>query len=290
MVGSTLRKHLSGKYHTLTRLVRPDSSHRTSSDIPWDPYKPFTNPSVLEGFDAVIHLAGESIAAGRWTDKKKEEIRDSRVLGSRHLADALLKVEKKPKMFISASAVGYYGNRGSEGLTEYSTPGTGFLPDVCKEWEQAAAPLAQSIHVTWLRFGIILSTKGGALQKMLPAFKMGVAGRLGSGRQFMSWVDLEDVVGIIEFVLGRERGMGPVNATAPYPVTNKEFTETLGRVLSRPTALPMPEFAARLAFGEMADALLLASAKVIPEKLVSADYPYKFPTLESSLRHQLKSA
>ena len=235
-------------------------------EVSWDPAKGTIDAGKLEGFDAVVHLAGENIAGGRWTEQRKARIRDSRVQGTRLLCEALAKLANKPKTLISASAIGYYGERGDEILDESSPPGSDmFLVEVCKEWEAATeAAVAAGIRVVNLRFGIILSPDGGALSMMLTPFKLGVGGVLGDGKQYMSWVALDDAVGTIEKSMADESINGPVNSVSPNPVTNHEFTKTLGKVLVRPTILPMPAFAARLAMGEMADELLLASAASCP--------------------------
>ena len=242
----------------------------------------------LEEFDAVVHLAGENIAEGRWTEAKKARIRESRTKPTRALSEALAKLNNPPKTLVSASAIGFYGDRGDEILREGSAPGSGYLPEVCLGWEGATASAVQKgIRVVHLRFGVVLATTGGALAKMLPPFRMGVGGKVGDGKQYMSWIALDDVMGAIHHVLITDRLIGPVNAVAPNPVTNSEFTKTLGRVLSRPTLFPVPAAAARIAFGEMADALLLASPRVIPARLVETGYQFRYPELEGALRHLL---
>ena len=240
-------------------------------------------------FDAVVHLAGENIASGRWNAARKAAIRDSRVNGTRFLCDALAGLARPPKTLVCASAVGYYGDRGEERLTEESPPGTGFLAEVCREWEAASAPAARKgIRVVALRIGMVLSPKGGALARMLPLFRAGLGGVIGGGRQYVSWVALDDLPGIILHALQRDDLRGPVNAVAPRPVTNREFTEALGKVLSRPTPLPVPAFALRLAVGgEMADALLLSSARGIPRRLEETGYRFRFAELSAALRHLL---
>lgn len=241
-------------------------------------------PEDVAGIDAVIHLAGENIAARRWTPAQKALIRDSRVRGTRALCEALAALPTPPVTFISASAIGIYGDRGQEILREDSSPGHGFLADTGVAWERAADLVrTRDIRVVHLRFGVILSPKGGALAKMLPPFRFGVGGRLGSGRQWFSWIALEDVVGVIQFVLAEEALRGPVNTVAPQTVTNAEFTRTLGRVLHRPTIFPVPAAALRLLLGEMADELLLASTRVEPTRLLAAGYAFKYPTLDSAL-------
>jgi TIGR01777 family protein len=284
LVGSTLTFNLMAEGHQVHRLVRSSKEE----GILWNPKEPIADRKALEDFDAVVHLAGESISEGRWNERKKKEIRESRTEGTRHLADALVTLNSPPKVFVCASASGFYGDRGAEILTEESPAGEGFLPDVCKEWE-AAAQLASSkgIRVMNLRSGIILGPNGGALKKMLPPFKMGVGGKIGSGEQYWSWIDLDDIVGIIEYALNTDSLQGPVNVSSPAPVTAKDFTDTLARVLKRPAIFPIPDFAARAAFGEMADALLLCSFRMHPAKLIAGGYTFAYPDLESSLRHQL---
>jgi uncharacterized protein (TIGR01777 family) len=286
LVGSLLTPFLTTGGHEVIRLVR--GNREVSPDRrAWDPSAGELEESALDGVDAVIHLAGENIA-GRWSAAKKERIRDSRVRGTRLLAERLAGKERRPQVLVCASAIGYYGDRGNALLTEDSTPGSGFLADVCQEWELAAKPAADAgMRVVHLRFGIILSSAGGALAQMLTPFRIGAGGRLGSGRQYMSWVGLDDVVGAIHHALIRDELSGPVNVVSPHPVRNIEFTKTLGRVLSRPTIFPMPAFAARLAFGEMADALLLASTRVVPARLEKTGYSFHHAELEDAIRHLL---
>ena len=254
----------------------------------WDPMAGKLNPTALEGIDAVVHLAGENIAARRWTAKQKARIRESRVTGTRLLAESLARVARPPKVLICASAIGYYGNRGDERLDEESSSGNDFLAEVCREWEASAqAAIDKGIRVVFLRFGMILSPAGGALGKMLTPFRLGVGGIIGNGQQYMSWIALDDLIGAIYHALLDERLSGPVNAVSPNSVTNHEFTKTLGRVLGRPTLFPLPAFAARLAFGEMADGLLLSSARVEPLRLLSSGYTFRYPILREALRHLL---
>ncbi|HEX7523654.1 MAG TPA: TIGR01777 family oxidoreductase, partial [Candidatus Deferrimicrobium sp.] len=262
---------------------------RETAVLRWDPVKREVDAAGLEGFDAVIHLAGENVGAGRWTAARKAAIRDSRVNGTRLLCETLAGLARPPKTLVCASAIGYYGDRGEEPLTEESPPGTGFLAEVCREWEAASAPAAQKgIRVVTLRIGMVLSPKGGALARMLPLFRVGLGGVIGGGRQYVSWVALDDLPHIIHHVLQRGDLSGPVNAVAPRPVTNREFTEALGKALSRPTPLPVPAFALRLAVGgEMADALLLASGRGIPRRLEETGYRFRFPELPAALRHLL---
>lgn len=283
LVGSALTFSLLAGGHQVFRLVRS----REEEGIYWNPKEPIDG-AALEGFEAVVHLAGESIAEGRWNEEKKRRIRESRVEGTRHLAEALASLSSPPQSFITASASGYYGDRGSEILREDSPAGTGFLSGVCLEWEGATQPLqAKAVRVVHLRFGIILSSKGGALPKMLTPFKLGAGGKVGSGNQYWSWIDLDDVVRVIEFAITNSAIQGPVNVTTPNPVTNAEFTRVLGRVLRRPAIFPVPAFVARTMFGEMADALLLCSFRMEPTVLISNAFTFAYPDLESSLRHQL---
>lgn len=254
----------------------------------WDPEGGVLEPSLVEGFDGVVHLAGESIASGRWSEARKERIRASRANGTRLLADTLAALDTKPRVLVSASAIGYYGDRGDELLEASDSPGSGFLADVCQQWEAATEPAAEArIRVVRLRLGIVLSPKGGALQKMLTPFRLGVGGVIGDGSQYMSWISLDDVAGAILHALMTDTLDGAVNAVSPSPVTNREFTRVLGRVLRRPTILPLPSFAAKLALGEMADELLLSSAKVSAKKLVDSGYVFRQPELEGALRHVL---
>lgn len=286
LVGKVLIDALEADGHEIYRLVRhaPDSK----KEIEWSPERYSIAISLIEGFDAVYHLAGESIASGRWNEEKKRKIRESRTKGTKLLADALANLRQPPKTLISASAIGYYGNRGDELLTEVSPPGNDFLAEVCVEWEKATEhATTMGIRVVNTRFGIILDKEGGALAKMLTPFRMGLGGRVGDGKQWMSWILLADVVGALQLALKDETVSGPVNFVAPNPVTNAEFTTTLGRILSRPTIFPIPAFGARLAFGEMADALLLSSQRVQPRVLQDRGYQYEHADLTGALRHAL---
>jgi uncharacterized protein (TIGR01777 family) len=239
----------------------------------------------LDGFDAVIHLAGDNIASGRWTAQKKTAIRQSRIDGTRLLSDALASLNQRPQVLISASAIGYYGDRADEVLTEESSPGSNFLAEVCQKWESATAiAQAAGIRVALLRIGVVVSAEGGAMSKMLPPFKLGAGGRLGSGKQYMSWIALDDLVRIIDFVLGHEELQGPINAVAPNPVTNSEFTAVLGTALHRPTVLPVPSAAINLLLGDMAKELLLSSERVVPRKLLSSGFEYRYPHLAPLLQ------
>jgi hypothetical protein len=253
----------------------------------WNPAGGDIDAPKLEGFDAVVHLAGEPIT-GRWNAAKKRSIRDSRVKGTRLLCETLAKLSRRPRVLVAASASGYYGGRGDEVLREESEAGSSFLSQVCQEWEAATQPAAErGIRVVNLRFGFVLSPVGGGLGKMLPAFKLGAGGKIGSGKQYLSWIAIDDLVQIILFATTAEALHGPVNAVAPNPVTNLVFTKTLGRVLGRPAIFPIPAFAVRLALGQMGKELLLASARIEPARLLSAGYQFRFPELEGALRHLL---
>ena len=287
LVGKALVRSLIKDDHEVISLVRRAPQTGTP-EIEWHPNHGRLNPPDLEGFDAVFHLAGESIASGRWNDEKKRAIRDSRVKGTSLLSQTLAQLSKPPSVFISASAIGYYGNRGDEVLTEASAPGKDFLSSVCVEWEEATRSATEKgIRTVTARFGIILDPEGGALGKMLTPFRMGIGGRVGDGRQWMSWIALEDVVNGLKFLMRDQAVSGPVNFVSPYPVTNAEFTKTLGHVLSRPTFFPVPAFGARLAFGEMADALLLSSQRVEPSVLVNRGFAPFWPRLEPALKYLL---
>ncbi|MBI3797567.1 MAG: TIGR01777 family protein [Deltaproteobacteria bacterium] len=290
LVGSALVPYLTTGGHRVTRLVR-SPPRPGAAEIYWDPAAGVQDLGSLEGMDAVVHLAGENIAGGRWTAARKAKIRDSRVIGTRTLCETLARLPQPPTVLVSASAIGYYGDRGAEPLWENSAFGSGFLPEVCRAWEEATQPAVQKgIRVVLLRIGIVLSPAGGALAKMLLPFKLGLGGVVGSGNQYMSWIALDDVAGAIAHSLETDTLQGPVNAVAPFPVTNREFTRTLGRVLGRPTVFPLPAFGARLVFGEMADALLLASTRVEPKRLLATQYGFRYPELDGALRHLLGKA
>ena len=285
LVGSALVPLLTMGGHRVSRLVRKSPSGK---DVPWDPAEGVRDLSRLEGVDAVIHLAGESIAAGRWTPHRKEEIRRSRVEGTRRLCESLARLSRRPKVLVSASAIGFYGDRGGETLTEDSESGKDFLAEVCREWEAATEPASHAgIRVVHMRFGMILSPSGGALKKMLLPFRLGAGGRIGSGSQYVSWIAIDDAIGSIHHAVCTDSLKGAVNGVAPAPVTNAEFTRVLGQVLSRPAIFPLPAFAARIAFGEMADALLLAGARVMPTRLQASGYRFLYPEVEGALKHLL---
>lgn len=291
LVGRALVRSLLEEGHSVTRLVRGEAQEFRApgtSSVRWDPSGGTIDAASLEGHDGAVHLAGESIAGGRWTEEKKRRIRDSRVEGTRLLSQTLAGLRDKPSVLVSASAIGFYGDRGDEVLTESSAPGDDFLSRVCREWEDETRAAAEAgVRVVNLRIGLVLSREGGALERMLTPFKLGAGGRIGSGEQYMSWVALDDLVGIIKRALSDESLSGPVNAVAPQPVTNAQFTKALGRALNRPTVLPVPAFAARLAFGEMADALLLSSARVEPRRLTDAGHSFAHPGIDGALRHVL---
>ena len=288
MVGQALATLLTEKGDEVSRLVRRNPQRE--GEIAWYPDDTSIDPAQLEGFDVVYHLAGENIAAGRWTEAKKARIRDSRIVGTGFLSETLAKLGNPPSTLVSASAIGYYGERGDEILREDSVAGEGYLPDVCVGWEQATVSASGGgIRVVNVRIGIVLSKTGGALAKMLTPFKMGVGGKLGSGDQYMSWITLEDLVHVLHHCAVTESVSGPVNAVAPNAVTNKEFTKALGRALSRPTLFPVPSFAARIAFGEMADALLLSSTRVEPRRLFESGYVFQHSDIDQALEAVLSA-
>jgi uncharacterized protein (TIGR01777 family) len=288
-LGTALVETLEGQGHSIARLVRPGTSQKSvagtrAESVSWDPVAGQLDAAGAEGADALIHLAGASIAGGRWNASRKELLRTSRIDATRHLIGALAKLQRPPRVIVAASAIGYYGNRGDETLTEASAPGNDFLAGACREWEAEAARGAEfGARVVNLRFGIILAAHGGALPRMAMPFKLGAGGRLGDGRQWMSWLTLRETISIIQFALATSGLTGPVNAVAPNPVRNSEFTGVLAKTLHRPALFPAPAFALRLVLGEMADALLLVSQKVLPSKLVDSGYPFLQPNLASAL-------
>jgi len=288
LIGSALTSFLIANGHEIYPIVRA-RGRVAARAIPWNPSAGILPLEALEGADAAIHLAGESIAGGRWTAERKRRILESRRDGTRLLAGSLGRLSAPPKVLISASAIGYYGDRGEEVLKETSAPGRGFLADVCREWENAARPAAErGIRLVTLRTGLVLSSTGGVLSRILVPYRWGLGGKIGSGRQYMSWIALDDLVKAIYHAIQNEEIIGPMNAVAPYPVANLEFTKTLGRVLSRPTLFPLPATAARLLLGEMADALLLASVRVEPASLLDSGFRFEFSDLDSALRHLLE--
>ena len=287
LIGRALSAFLREDGHHVTRLSRRPS---LGSDLSvWDPDTGVAES--VEDAEAVVHLAGENIAGGRWTPDRKQRILDSRVVGTKRLCESLAALSSPPPTLITASAIGFYGDRGNEIVDEASPPGQGFLPEVCQAWEAATAPAHdRGIRTVHLRIGIVLTPNGGALQKMLLPFKLGAGGILGSGSQYMPWVALDDVLNATLHVLTNDQVTGPVNAVAPGIVTNRDFTKTLGRVLRRPTLIPTPGFVIRLAFGEMADALLLGGARVVPTRLAESGFEFGYPALENALRHVLERA
>jgi uncharacterized protein len=286
LIGRALVTELTRRGHRVSRMVRRAAG---PGEISWDPAEGRLAPAHLEGTDAVVHLAGENVGA-RWTAARKARIRTSRIASTRLLSETIARLQPRPAVLISASAVGIYGNRRDELLTEVSPPGdpNEFLVSVAQEWERAADPArAAGVRVVHTRFGLVLSPDGGALKKMLPPFRLGLGGRLGSGRQWMSWISIDDVIGAILHALSSPGLRGSVNVTSPEPVTNRDFTRILGRVLGRPTPFPVPALILRLALGEMAEGALLASARVLPSQLLKSGYRFNYPDLESALRHVL---
>jgi uncharacterized protein len=284
-IGAALLPSIASSGAQIVRLVR--GAAKNAEQISWDPLAPLS-PAAVSGFDAAIHLAGETVV-GRWTDAKKKAIRDSRVLGTRNLATSLSKSDAKPGVLVCASAVGFYGNRGDELLREESPSGRGFLPEVCREWEEASRIAANAgIRTVNIRIGLVLSPQGGALGSMLTPFKLGLGGRIGSGQQWWSWIHVDDIIGAIHHAIGTESLAGPVNLVAPNAVRNAEFTKVLASVLRRPAVLPVPEFALRLAFGrQAADEMLLASQRVQPGKLGSSGYNFRFRELRAAFENLL---
>jgi hypothetical protein len=293
-LGTAIVDSLAEQKHQVVRLVRPgtaakDAGPDRAQKVGWDPVAGKFDTAEAEAADALIHLAGASIADGRWSESRKKVLRTSRIDATRHLIGALAKLQTPPRIIVAASAVGYYGNRGDETLTEQSAPGNDFLADACRDWEAETARGAEfGARVVSLRFGIILAAHGGALPKMALPFKLGAGGRLGNGRQWMSWLTLAEVVNIVHFALANSQLAGPVNAITPNPVRNSEFTAVLAKTLHRPALFPAPEFALRLALGEMADSLLLASQRVIPSKLTNASYRFQQADLAGALADVLR--
>jgi len=268
---------------------RPGADGQKAQIVRWDPVSGQFDAAAGEGADALVHLAGASIAGGRWNAARKSLLRTSRLDATRHLIGALSRLQRPPRVLVTASAIGYYGDRNDETLTERSTPGNDFLAALCREWEAEAARGAEfGARVVMLRFGIILATHGGALARMLLPFKLGVGGRLGSGRQWMSWLTLDDTVEIVKLALASPALSGPVNTVTPQPVQNNDFTRILARALHRPALFPAPAFALRVALGEMADALLLVSQRVVPAKLQQAGYQFAHPDLATALEELLR--
>jgi uncharacterized protein (TIGR01777 family) len=286
LVGTRLLPALRQEGHEVVALVRRQSDVKEGTAF-WDPQAGTIDPAALDGCDAAINLAGESIAAGRWTDERKRSIRQSRLDATGTLARALAQLDPKPRVLINASAIGYYGSRGDELLDESSSAGSGdFLSSVCRDWEAATEPARTAgVRVVLTRFGVILSRHGGALAKMLTPFKLGLGGKVGSGRQYMSWISIHDTVAAIVYCLDHDTLSGPVNVVAPHPVTNAEFTKTLGRVLSRPTVFPLPAPVVNIVFGEMGRELLLGSQRVQPARLLEAGFAFRCPELQPALEH-----
>jgi len=291
MVGSALRQALVKNHHPLLQLVRRTPA--TPAEIQWNPAADpaISNPEVLENISAAIHLSGSNVAAHRWTADFKREIAESRIQSTHALARVLAQLRNPPQTLLVASATGIYGNRHDQLLDEFSSPGSGFLANLCQDWEAAAQPAVQSgIRVVHLRFGVVIGAGPGALAKMLPIFRLGLGGPLGSGRQCMSWISLQDAVAAILFLLATPSIAGPVNLTAPSPITNRLFTRALAHAVHRPAILPAPAFALRLALGEMADEALLASARAYPSKLTSAGFQFTHPTIAQAIDSALGSA
>ncbi len=286
MVGSALRAELGARHARVTQLVR--RIPQTAAELHWNPAAaiPIADARPLEGLDAVIHLSGANLSARRWTPEYRREMAASRLDSTRALAALLADLRRPPRAFLVASAIGIYGDRGEEVLDESSAPGRGFLADMCREWEAAAVPAAQAgVRVVHMRFGVVLAPGAGALAMMLPIFRLGLGGRLGSGKQWMSWISLGDLGSAVLFLLESPSLHGAVNLTAPHPVTNSVFTRTLARLLHRPAVLPAPAFALRLALGSMADEALLSSTRVLPRKLLDAGFRFARPSIEEAL-HQ----
>ena len=284
LIGSAVVEHFVNEGHTIFSLQRNKSSETEGF---WN-FGRLNEYGADTSIDVVIHLAGENIAAGRWTKRKKALILESRVKGTNELVSFLTNQDQKPKLFLCASAIGYYGNRGDTVLIESSETGDNFVAEVCRKWEQAAKGAEKSgIRVVSARIGMVLSGQGGTLGTMLPSFKLGIAGIVGSGTQFVSWVDIRDIVSMIQFVIEETAISGPVNFVSPHPATNKEFTKTLGRILNRPTVMKMPAFAAKAVFGQMGSELVLSSTRVIPKLLLDKGYHFVAPRLEESLSYCL---
>lgn len=290
LVGKAAGEALRADGRRVGRFVRP-GGNLSRRDVRWDPASGLIDADAVEGADAILHLAGASIAGARWTEARKEILYNSRVDATRILVEAVGKLRRKPRVLLAASAVGYYGNRGDEVLTESSASGDGFLAELARDWE-AESLRAESlgVRVVLLRFGMILAARGGALLRMVTPFKLGLGGRLGSGQQWMSWIALEDVIGVIRAALNDENIRGPVNVVSPNPVRNAEFTRALARVLHRPAIFQAPAFALRLALGDMADELLLASQRSLSQKLLASGYAFRFPELEPALGSVLTGA
>jgi uncharacterized protein (TIGR01777 family) len=288
LLGSALVPFLRNAGHDVVRLVRLPA--KAADEIRWDPAGGTVDAAALEGVDAAVNLSGENLAAGRWTEARRARLRSSRLGPTRVLAEALRRLNARPKVLVSVSAVGYYGDRGDDWLTEADPPGRDFLACLTAEWENAAEPAAAAgIRVVHPRLAMVLSPTGGALGKMLLPFKAGLGGVLGPGTQYVSWVAIDDVLEAFRHLLEQDDLAGPVNVAAPEPVTNRTFTKTLGRVLGRPAVTLVPAFALRLAYGEMAEATVLSSMRVRCDRLLASGYRFRFPTLEGALRHVVHS-
>ena len=284
LIGSALKGAL--RDHEVLSLVRRSVSSGERA-LAWDPERGTIDRAGLEGIDAVIHLAGENVF-GRWSPAKKQRIYDSRVKGTRLVCDALAGLRRPPATLLAASAIGYYGDRGDEVLGETSAPGEDFLAHVARDWEAATAAATRAgIRVVNMRNGIVLATRGGALAKMLPAFRLGLGGTVGSGNQYLSWIVLDDIIDAILHLLGNSNLVGPVNMTAPTPVTNRDFAKTLGKVLGRPAVLAVPAFALRLRFGTDGAAMVQGGQRVLPARLMASGFRFSFSEVEPALRHLL---
>lgn len=290
LIGSALTSTLSQQGHQITRIVRDsdyhDAQHATAL---WHPDQKKIDLQALENHEGIIHLAGENVAQKKWTPEQKQKIKKSRVEGTAFLCESILKFKHPPKFLLCASAIGFYGNQDPQvDLNELSSPGQGFLPEVVEAWEKAPQSVSNlGIRVVNMRFGIVLSPKGGAISRMLPIFKLGLGGRIGNGHQMMSWIVLDEISKIVLHLISHEELKGPMNIVSPNPVSNLEFTKTLGHHLHRPTLFPFPSFLAHLMLGDMADELLLGGAKVLPQKLLESGYSFQYPTLDLAFKHLL---
>jgi len=287
LVGQHACGYFASRSHDVIRIVRHNAA-KTVSELLWKPKSGEIDLEMLEGLDAVVHLAGDNIASARWSPDKKKTIRDSRVSSTRLLSESLAALSQPPRTLLCASAVGYYGNQGDKLLTEDAERGSGFLSDVCRDWEEATQPAEEAgIRVAHLRIGMVISAKGGALKSMLFPFKLGLGGPVGRGDQYWSWIAVDDLVTAMDFILQNEQLSGPINLVAPNAVTSEAFGKILGACLSRPSFMPLPAFAARIIMGEMADALLLSSTRVEPRKLLDEGFSFRYPDLEEAIRHEL---
>ncbi len=289
LLGSAYSEYLSNKGHSVFRLVRREPNF--SNEIFWNPMTGELELKDIEGFDSIVNFSGKNIAVGRWTKKSKKVIFDSRILTTTLLSESISKLKNPPESFLSSSAVGYYGETGRELVNEGVEPGKGFLSDLCVKWEKATMPAVKAgVRVIQLRNGVVLSPKGGALTKMLTPFRLGIGGRLGSGRQYLSWIMIEDYVRAVFHLMRAQNIQSPVNIVSPEPVTNREFTKILAKVLNRPAILPVPSFILKVLFGEMAVETLLSSTRAIPQLLMGSGFEFKYPALEDALEKCLKSS